>query len=100
VNQFLAGTIENNGFIIMANNNQKFSKFFLQRISNFDYRPSLELNIPTIDTAETIVPNLNILHQNYPNPFNPSTTISFSNPSEQEAILTIYNAKGQMIRQF
>jgi hypothetical protein len=40
--------------------------------------------------------------QNYPNPFNPTTTISFSlNPEiKEQAKLSIYNLKGQKIRQF
>ncbi len=39
------------------------------------------------------------LHDNYPNPFNPETNISFSMPSEQKVQLTIYNLKGQKVRQ-
>jgi len=39
------------------------------------------------------------LHGNYPNPFNPTTTISFSLPDEQEIELSIYNIKGQMVKQ-
>jgi len=35
---------------------------------------------------------------NYPNPFNPSTTISFSLPTDQEIELSIYNIKGQKIK--
>jgi hypothetical protein len=39
------------------------------------------------------------LHGNYPNPFNPTTTISFSLPDEQEIELSIYNIKGQKVKQ-
>jgi hypothetical protein len=35
------------------------------------------------------------LHQNCPNPFNPTTTISFSIPTECKVELTIYNIRGQ-----
>ncbi len=38
------------------------------------------------------------LKQNAPNPFNPVTTIAFSLPEPQDVKLTIYNAKGQMVR--
>ncbi|RLC56818.1 MAG: hypothetical protein DRH89_04855 [Candidatus Cloacimonadota bacterium] len=40
-----------------------------------------------------------VLKGNYPNPFNPTTTISFSLPNEQEIELTIYNIKGQKVKQ-
>jgi len=39
------------------------------------------------------------LHGNYPNPFNPKTNISFSIPSEQKVTLTIYNLKGQKVKE-
>ncbi|MCD4817756.1 MAG: C10 family peptidase [Candidatus Cloacimonetes bacterium] len=44
----------------------------------------------------------NFFLKNYPNPFNPSTTISFSLPITEEEIteLTIYNQKGQQIKEF
>lgn len=42
------------------------------------------------------------LSQNYPNPFNPSTTISYelSQNELHNASITIYNAKGQIVRTF
>lgn len=40
-----------------------------------------------------------ILHQNYPNPFNPSTTINFSLLQPCGVELSIYNVKGQKIKQ-
>ncbi|MBL7149216.1 MAG: T9SS type A sorting domain-containing protein [Candidatus Cloacimonetes bacterium] len=36
---------------------------------------------------------------NFPNPFNPETTLFFSLPNEQEIELTVYNLKGQKVRQ-
>jgi len=47
---------------------------------------------------EELNPSVNALHlANYPNPFNPSTTISYSIPTNGDVILTIYNAKGQLV---
>ncbi len=37
------------------------------------------------------------LNQNYPNPFNPTTNITFSIPSDQNASLKFYNAMGQEV---
>jgi len=39
-----------------------------------------------------------MLHENYPNPFNPSTTISFSLPTQMPVRLDIYNLKGQLVK--
>ena len=37
------------------------------------------------------------LGNNYPNPFNPTTTINFSVKENETGILTIFNAKGQVV---
>lgn len=46
-----------------------------------------------------IVANNVQLYQNYPNPFNPETTISFSVSANSNVKLSIYNAKGEMVKQ-
>ena len=48
--------------------------------------------------TERTGPSAFALHQNAPNPFNPSTTISFSLPNAGRAVMTIYNAGGQLVR--
>jgi len=37
------------------------------------------------------------LEQNAPNPFNPVTSISFSLPETQNVVVTVYNARGQLV---
>ena len=37
------------------------------------------------------------LQQNYPNPFNPTTTISFSVPSEGHVQISVYDITGRLI---
>ncbi len=48
---------------------------------------------------ETPIIGKAVLHNNYPNPFNPETTISFSLPNDRKVVLTIYNPKGQKVRE-
>ncbi|MEA1972749.1 MAG: FlgD immunoglobulin-like domain containing protein, partial [Candidatus Cloacimonadota bacterium] len=62
-----------------------------------------EIAIGTVDNDEEVAqPVSYILQQNYPNPFNPSTTISYNliNESSNNAVINIYNMKGQLIKQF
>jgi hypothetical protein len=100
MNEFLQGNVDNYGFVIMANDNQKFSKFYSKEYSNEDYRPTLELSIPALDAENNTVISIAELHQNYPNPFNPTTTISFniSAQNAEEAKIEIYNSKGQKVK--
>ena len=44
------------------------------------------------------LPSSFTLKQNYPNPFNPSTTISFTVPTNSTVTLRVYNSLGQPIR--
>ena len=47
--------------------------------------------------SNSLIPTDYTLSQNYPNPFNPSTTISFSLPSDNHTILNIYDISGKLI---
>lgn len=53
-------------------------------------------DISTIDNAP-VPAKLDVM--NYPNPFNPSTTIAFSLPEEGSVRMTIYNIRGQRVRE-
>ncbi|MDY0151068.1 MAG: T9SS type A sorting domain-containing protein [Candidatus Cloacimonas sp.] len=44
------------------------------------------------------IPTVPVISSNYPNPFNPSTTIVFSLPIKAKMKLSIFNLKGQKVR--
>lgn len=48
--------------------------------------------------TSSIVAVVPVLERNFPNPFNPSTTLSFSLPSEMVCKLEIYNIRGQKVK--
>lgn len=52
-----------------------------------------------VSTGEIPVVHHSSLKQNYPNPFNPNTTISFDLDKPAHISLTIYNIKGQRVKQ-
>lgn len=47
---------------------------------------------------ETVVPIAISLAQNYPNPFNPNTNIAFYLPKSAKVRLSVYNLKGQLVK--
>ncbi len=49
------------------------------------------------DDNQVELPTETILLDNYPNPFNPDTNIEFSVKEGESGIVTIYNAKGQLL---
>ena len=66
-------------------------------ISEYDHLTLASVeNIQSVE--EEIVSQLNHIF-NYPNPFNPSTTISFSIIEDSNIELSIYNIKGQKVKQ-
>ncbi len=49
---------------------------------------------------EVLVPDKTVLLANYPNPFNPETWIPYELADDARVQLTIYDAKGVLVRQF
>jgi len=58
-----------------------------------------EYGEPQVGIDENLIPLVSELNQNYPNPFNPSTTIEYSFVQDSFVQLSIYNIKGQKVRQ-
>ncbi len=46
------------------------------------------------------VPENYSIAQNYPNPFNPSTKVSFTLPEENEIVIRVFNAMGELVKEF
>lgn len=92
------GMYANHGFVIQANSNQKFSKFYSKDHSNASYRPSLEIEY-TVTANEENCKDYSVAElSNYPNPFNPETNISFSIPWSSNVELEVYNIIGKKVK--
>ena len=64
--------------------------------SNFtSFMQVMNIHQPVSNDDVEVASQLNV--SNYPNPFNPETTISFNVGNEKEALLVIYNLKGQRV---
>lgn len=59
----------------------------------------MALDYPLVGSTDPVQPPALTLAQNYPNPFNPSTTISYTLGKSSQVELTIYNQKGQRVKQ-
>ena len=59
-----------------------------------DFNPAVSNEDPTLSPAQVS------LIGNYPNPFNPDTTIQFQMVNAAPAHVTIYNQKGQIVKNF
>ncbi len=96
VNDWLSGTITNNGLTIIANTNTKIATFHSKDHSVASEHPYLELNFATNTIEDDILKNsLSI----FPNPTNNNITIRFNNNVSQNIDISINNYLGQKIKQ-
>ena len=75
------------------------------RISAFDhagnrgpYSETLIVNSSLYAHSNNYLPKEFMLHQNYPNPFNPSTAINYELPFDGIVKVSIYDAKGKLVK--
>ena len=77
-----------------------FGSMLLQNPLQFDHSVGeivLNLNPTAVEEINSDIPSDYVLYNNYPNPFNPSTTITFSIPSEEFVTLKVFNSLGEEI---
>ncbi len=97
-NWFNDSYLSDYGFVIKANPNQKFSKFYSKEFSNEEYRPKLVLELDNLGIEEENLAK-EIALKAYPNPFNPSTKINFNLPNSQNISLKIYDINGALVKE-
>jgi hypothetical protein len=66
--------------------------------SGYDIRVARITSPPTSVNSNLQQPSIFALRQNYPNPFNPSTSISYSVPTQSYVIVAIFDLLGREVR--
>ena len=76
-------------------------KFYLTTVNQqgMESDPSEIVEFWSVDSDDLPAPLVTKLNGNYPNPFNPTTKINFSIEQDKQVELTIYNLKGQKVKQ-
>jgi hypothetical protein len=80
--------IDYSGNIVILSNDTERLVYNIELVANLS-------NTSTVDKPALI----SKLHGNYPNPFNPTTSIKFDLSKSQNVEITIYNTKGQLVKQ-
>ena len=68
-------------------------------VGYLNYVNSIEGKNNLLDSNNIVNPNKFFIASNYPNPFNPVTTIVFNIPETGQVSLSIYNVKGQKVKE-
>jgi len=89
--------------VIIANNNQKFSKFYSKEHSNENYRPSLTLDVSHTSAIENkLQPQISL--SVFPNPVSFSSSrsnsvnIQFSLNNSELKTLEIFDVRGKLVK--
>ncbi len=77
--------------LIILNNDPEMEALIIQ-MSGTGYNPA------GIESGDMLPDKLELFN-NFPNPFNPETTISYQLPENSKVELTVYNLKGQKVKQ-
>ena len=80
-------------FEVLPNAEGRTSHLILENIDLSNSR-----SITKIDGEVRVIPSTFALLQNFPNPFNPDTWLPYKLASASPVSISIYNAKGQLIR--
>ena len=80
-------------FEVLPNTTGKISPLILD---NVQFSENQSIN--KINGSVVVLPERSILLQNYPNPFNPETWIPYQLATDSLVMISIYNAKGNLIR--
>lgn len=99
-------TVSGNGnivtltFAIIGNNTGLSFEHMIAR--TWDNQEIEIVNNPGASTANddlvNLIPDTSYLGKNFPNPFNPSTTIQYGLKEPGSVVLSVFNARGQLIR--
>ncbi|MDZ4122235.1 MAG: T9SS type A sorting domain-containing protein, partial [Candidatus Cloacimonadaceae bacterium] len=103
--QFFVGIMETTNACLIGLDNSSNGNSYKRIAANPGWEPLTEGELmirpivePTTSTNGGEAPALTLNAANYPNPFNPVTTISYTVPNSGVANITIYNMKGQVVR--
>jgi hypothetical protein len=89
------------GPIILMIENYRTQSIWKRFMQNADIQRGLRaagfVPVTRVEENPTAAPGTLALFQNYPNPFNPATTIRFSLPQRQHAMLKVFDVSGNEI---
>jgi hypothetical protein len=90
------GPLDNNVDISDGPNNGLMSNYYGYNVI-LSYTIADIFQITSVPASQSNIPQAFSLSQNYPNPFNPTTTISFSIPSQSYVSLKVFDIAGREV---